>query len=122
MLYYSTLEFRCNVLGGSESIRVGIKALALPAYYSLIHCSLTAITGVLKYNIKEWSKWIPKSLLNQTLYNSIKTWAEDMAVKVEWSPANPDLNVVLQSGIYIDNVVYRNMLKKDKGKNWFHEF
>jgi len=54
-------------------------------------------TGVLKYNIKEWSKWIPKSLLNQTLYNSIKTWAEDMAVKVEWSPAKPDLNVVLQS-------------------------
>jgi len=54
-------------------------------------------TGVLKYNIKKWSKWIPKSLLNQTLYNSIKTWAEDMAVKVEWSPAKPDLDVVLQS-------------------------
>jgi len=55
-------------------------------------------TGVLKYNIKEWSKLIPKTLLNQTLYHSIKTWAEDMDVQVKWSPDKPDLNVVLQSG------------------------
>jgi len=56
-------------------------------------------TGEVRYKIEEWTtKWLPRTIQNQTIYNMLKLWADDLAVKVVWSPTKPDVNIVFRPG------------------------
>lgn len=46
------------------------------------------------YKIKKWTKWIPTSIQNQTIYNMLKMWSDDLSVKCRWSAFDPDVVIM----------------------------